>query len=125
MGLTTDLAPEQDADAQRLDEALPKPSLDEARRLARMLAAPKDSPLLGPTEFQVRGAVPRPGASAPPPPLRADEGGYQGSSMRPLPRPRSSTARLAMTCCSVALGTTCCRTPPGPTAWTAGPATTR
>jgi hypothetical protein len=59
-----DLTPEQEAEAQRLFQALQQPFLDEARRLARLLAAKPDSQLLGKTEFQVRDAVHRLGATA-------------------------------------------------------------
>ena len=64
MDLTADLTPEQEAEAQRLFEALQQPFLDEARRLARLLATKADEQLLGPTEFQVREAVHRLGAQA-------------------------------------------------------------
>ena len=59
-----DLTPEQEAEAQRLFEALQKPFLDEARRLARLLAAKPDRQLLGQTEFEVRDRVHRLGAAA-------------------------------------------------------------
>ena len=59
-----DLTPEQEAEAQRLFEALQQPFLDEARRLARLLAAKPDAQLLGKTEFEVRDAVHRLGAAA-------------------------------------------------------------
>jgi hypothetical protein len=59
-----DLPPQQEAEAQRLFEALQQPFLDEARRLARLLATKADAQLLGPTEFQVREAVHRLGAQA-------------------------------------------------------------
>ena len=58
------LTPEQEAEAQRLFELLQQPFLDEARRLARLLAAKPDDRLLGPTEFEVRDAVHRLGANA-------------------------------------------------------------
>ena len=59
-----DLTPEQEAEAQRLFEALQQPFLDEARRLARLLAQKPDAQLLGKTEFEVRDAVHRLGAAA-------------------------------------------------------------
>jgi hypothetical protein len=59
-----DLTPEQEAEAQRLFQALQQPFLDEARRLARLLAAKPDTQLLGRTEFEVRDAVHRLGATA-------------------------------------------------------------
>jgi hypothetical protein len=64
MDLTADLTPEQEAEAQRLFEALQQPFLDEARRLARLLAAKPDNRLLGATEFEVRDRVHRLGAQA-------------------------------------------------------------
>jgi hypothetical protein len=57
------LAPQQQAEAQRLFQALQGPFLDEARRLAELLASKADAPLLGPTEFEVRDAVHRLGAT--------------------------------------------------------------
>ena len=59
-----DLTPDQEAEAQRLFEILQQPFLDEARRLARLLAAKPDNKLLGQTEYEVRDAVHRLGASA-------------------------------------------------------------
>jgi hypothetical protein len=58
------LSPEQQAEAQRLFEALQGPFLDEARRLAELLAAKPDAQLLGKTEFEVRDAVHKLGAQA-------------------------------------------------------------
>jgi hypothetical protein len=60
----TPLSAEQEAEAQRLFELLQKPFLDEARALARLLAAKPDGQLLGRTEFEVRDAVHRLGARA-------------------------------------------------------------
>jgi hypothetical protein len=59
-----DLTPQQQAEAERLFEALRRPFLDEARRLARLLASKPDNQLLGKTEFEVRDAVHRLGAAA-------------------------------------------------------------
>jgi hypothetical protein len=59
-----DLTAEQKAEAQRLFEALQGPFLDEARRLAELLASKPDAQLLGKTEFEVRDAVHRLGATA-------------------------------------------------------------
>jgi hypothetical protein len=59
-----DLTPQQKAEAQRLFEALQAPFLDEARRLAELLASKPDAQLLGKTEFEVRDAVHRLGAHA-------------------------------------------------------------
>ena len=58
------LPPDQEAEAQRLFELMQKPFLDEARHLARLLAAKPDGQLLGRTEFEVRDAVHRLGAKA-------------------------------------------------------------
>jgi hypothetical protein len=58
------LTPEQEALAQRLYEALQPAFLDEARRLARLLAGKEDAQLPGRTEFEVRDAVHRLGARA-------------------------------------------------------------
>ena len=59
-----DLTPEQEAEAQRLFAVLQQPFLDEARRLARLLASKTDPQLLGRTEFEVRDSVHRLGARA-------------------------------------------------------------
>ena len=59
-----DLTPEQKAEAQRLYQALQGPFLDEARRLAELLASKADAQLLGKTEFEVRDALHRLGAQA-------------------------------------------------------------
>ena len=59
-----DLTPDQEAEAQRLFGLLQQPFLDEARRLARLLAAKPDHKLLGSTEYEVRDAVHRLGANA-------------------------------------------------------------
>lgn len=58
-----DLTPPQQAEAQRLFEALQGPFLDEARRLAELLASKADPQLLGKTEFEVRDALHRLGAT--------------------------------------------------------------
>ena len=58
------LSAEHEAEAQRLFELLQQPFLDEARRLARLLAAKPDAQLLGKTEFEVRDSVHRLGAKA-------------------------------------------------------------
>jgi hypothetical protein len=60
----TPLTPQQEQLAQRLYESLPQPFLDEARRLARLLARKDDAHLLGPTEVEVRDSVHRLGAQA-------------------------------------------------------------
>lgn len=58
------LTPEQEAQAQRLFELIQQPFLDEARHLARLLAAKPDAQLFGKTEFEIRDAVHRLGATA-------------------------------------------------------------
>jgi hypothetical protein len=52
------------AEAERLYEALKEPFLEEARRLAELLAGKLDGQQLGKTEFEVRQAVHRLGAQA-------------------------------------------------------------
>ena len=59
-----DLTAQREAEAQRLFEAPQRPSLDEARRLARLLAGKHDGQLLGKTEFEARDAAHRLGAQA-------------------------------------------------------------
>jgi hypothetical protein len=59
-----DLTPAQEAQAQRIFQALQGPFLDEARRLARLMAAKPDAQLLGATEAQVRDRVHDLGARA-------------------------------------------------------------
>ena len=93
-----DLTPDQQAEAQRLVEILQQPFLDEARRLAHLLAAKPDDKLLGKTEFEVREAVHRLGANA----LQAardgrNQGGTRGRAgparpARPMPAARASAA---------------------------------
>jgi hypothetical protein len=60
----TPLSPDQEAEAQRLFELLQQPFLDEARRLARLLAAKPDGQLLGKAEYEVRDRVHHLGAQA-------------------------------------------------------------
>ena len=48
------LTPEQEAEAQRLFDAIQRTVLDEARQMARLLASKDDRHLLGPTEFALR-----------------------------------------------------------------------
>ena len=52
--MDTDLTPEQEAEAQRLFDAFQQPFLDEARRIARLMASKADDQQLGQTEFEVR-----------------------------------------------------------------------
>jgi hypothetical protein len=58
-----DLTPAQQAEAQRPYETLQQPFLDEARRLSELLARKPDAQLLGKTEFEVRDALHRLGAT--------------------------------------------------------------
>ena len=58
------LTPEQEAEAQRLYEAIQQAFLDEARQTARLLASKDDRHLLGQAEFDLRDAVHRLGAKA-------------------------------------------------------------
>src|SRR5436309_15973574 len=58
----TPLTPEQEAEAQRLFEAIQQTVLDEARQMARLLASKDDRHLLGPTEFDLRDRAHRPAA---------------------------------------------------------------
>ena len=58
------LTPEQQADAEHLFALLQQAFLDEARRLARLLASKSDAQVLGQTEFEVRDLVHRLGARA-------------------------------------------------------------
>jgi hypothetical protein len=59
-----DLTPEQQAEAQRLFEILQGSFLDEARRLAQLLASKPDAQRLGKTELEVRDALHKLGATA-------------------------------------------------------------
>jgi hypothetical protein len=73
-----DLTPEQQVEAQRLYEALRGPFLDEARRLAELLASKPGAQLLGKTEFELRDAVRKLGAAA----LQAALGGRKKGATR-------------------------------------------
>lgn len=61
--MDTDLTPEQEAEARRLYDVLQQPFLEEARRLARLLARKPDAQLLGQTEFEVRDRIHHLGAA--------------------------------------------------------------
>jgi hypothetical protein len=58
------LTPEQEAEAQRLYEAIQQAFLDEARQTARLLASKDDRHLLGQTEFDLRDRAHRLAAKA-------------------------------------------------------------
>lgn len=59
-----DLTAEQEAQAQRLFQALKQVTDDELLALARLLASKDDAHLLGPTEFEVRDRAHKIGALA-------------------------------------------------------------
>jgi hypothetical protein len=59
-----ELNPEQEADAQRIEDILRAGAAVEFRRIARLLASRSDRELFGQTEFQIRDAVHRIGARA-------------------------------------------------------------
>ena len=58
------LSPEQEAEAERLFQQFRQGFLEEARRLARLLASKENAQLLGATEFEIRDGVHRLGAQA-------------------------------------------------------------
>lgn len=59
-----DLTPEQNADAERIFQALRQASEDDQWRLAQLLASKPDAQILGATEFEVRDIVHGIGAKA-------------------------------------------------------------
>jgi hypothetical protein len=58
------LTPEQQAEAERIRQALLESSAEDLRELAELLATKDDSNILGATEFTVRDIVHRIGAKA-------------------------------------------------------------
>jgi len=60
----TPLTPDQEAEAERLYQALRRAADQDLRGLARLLAAKPDGQLLGATEFEVRDRAHRIGAAA-------------------------------------------------------------
>jgi len=58
------LTPEQNADAERIFQALRQASEDDQWRLAQLLASKPDAQILGATEFEVRDIVHGIGAKA-------------------------------------------------------------
>lgn len=58
-----ELTPEQEAEAERIEDILKAKSAVEIRNVARLLASKSNRELLGATEFQVRDAVHRVGAA--------------------------------------------------------------
>jgi hypothetical protein len=59
-----ELTPEQQAQAERIRQALLEASVDDIRELAELLATKDDSNIFGATEFAVRDIVQRIGAKA-------------------------------------------------------------
>lgn len=57
-----DLTPEEEAEAERIEDILKAASAVELRRMARLLASKSNRQLLGQTEFEIRDAVHRIGA---------------------------------------------------------------
>jgi len=57
------LTPEQEAEAARIEDILKAKAAVEIRHIARLLASKSNRELLGQTEFQIRDAVHRLGAS--------------------------------------------------------------
>lgn len=57
------LTPEQQAEAERIEDILSAKSRAEIRYIARLLASKSNRELLGETEFRIRDAVHRLGAS--------------------------------------------------------------
>jgi hypothetical protein len=62
--MDTDLAPAQEAEAERVFTLLKQTTEADLKALARLLASKADRDLLGATEFQVRDRVLRIGAQA-------------------------------------------------------------
>lgn len=62
--MDTDLNPQQEAEAQRIFQALQQATQADLLALARLLAAKSDGQLFGATEFQVRDTVQHIGARA-------------------------------------------------------------
>jgi hypothetical protein len=91
-----DLSADQQAEAQRLFDALQGPFLAEARRLAELLASKPNAELLGKTEFDLRDALHRLGATALQAALDGREKGatkaraWPARTTRPTPAARAS-----------------------------------
>jgi hypothetical protein len=58
------LTPEQEADAQRLADAIVQKAKEEALRMARLLVCKADHEILGAAEFEIRERVHQIGAHA-------------------------------------------------------------
>lgn len=61
---SSQLTPEQEAEAQRIERIVLEASRAEIRAMARLLASKPDRQLLGPTEFEVRDLCHKIGAKA-------------------------------------------------------------
>jgi hypothetical protein len=97
--MDTDLTPDQEAEAQRIYQALRQAADADLLALARLLAAKPDSQLLGATEFQVRDAVHQIGAKALQTALSGRKKGATTAPAAPAPpagrRPSSTAIRPA------------------------------
>ncbi len=97
--MDTDLTPAQQAEAQRIYEALKQAADADLLALARLLAAKPDDQLLGATEFQVRDAVHQIGAKALETALQGRKKGATRAPAAPAPpatrRPSSTDTRPA------------------------------
>ncbi len=62
--MSHDLTPDQEAEAERIFQALHQAAAADLRQLARLLASKADGQLLGITEFEVRDRVHKIGALA-------------------------------------------------------------
>jgi hypothetical protein len=59
-----ELSPEQEAEAQRIEQILLEAARQDVRELSRLMASKQDHEILGETEYQVRDIVHRLGAKA-------------------------------------------------------------
>lgn len=59
-----ELTPEQEAEAQRIEEILVEASRKDIHELARLMASKQDHEIFGQTEYEVRDLVHRIGAKA-------------------------------------------------------------
>lgn len=91
------LTPEQEADAQQLEQQLLAAYAGEIKQLARLLASKANHQLLGETEFQVRDLVHRLGATALATALEERKKGGTSAVAPPAPtagtRPSSSVGK--------------------------------
>lgn len=89
------LTPEQEAEAQRLEEAIRQTVLDEVRQMARLLASKDDRHLLGQTEFDVRDAAHRLAAKVVEGAVQGRKKGGTGARARPARTARATPAASA------------------------------